>query len=504
MSFEQQLAKGRISAGDPSVIQDLARASLAEGEEERALPIVRQAAAAATNPRLWQWTALLERSLDEHEFALASFRKAAELDPADASIAHGRARIALEAGVPSLELFEAALRLSPGDGELLLGYAAAIFAAGRGEQAEALLDRALASSPFWAQGHMQLAQLRAMLGKRNLATASVERAIASDPRSVPLWTTLFDILLRAQDFRRLDEAVHCARAAAAAEPSLPLYEVIAASELGDTDRADRLFRLISSGDRSSIEIWRIRHLLRTGRVAEAVEAVDRELGTERAQVAWPYASIAWRLAGDSRWTWLEGDLDRLVSVIDLSSELSDIAGLEGTLRGLHQAKGEYLDQSVRGGSQTDGPLFTRIDPQIRALRRVIVGAVERHVRDLPAPAPNHPLLSQARDRRIRFSGSWSVLLRGGGHHANHVHPQGWISSALYVALPPDSAQAGDRAGWLSLGEPQRELGVDLPPVRYVEPRVGRLVLFPSTMWHGTVPFEEGERLTVAFDVRPPS
>jgi hypothetical protein len=23
------------------------------------------------------------------------------------------------------------------------------------------------------------------------------------------------------------------------------------------------------------------------------------------------------------------------------------------------------------------------------------------------------------------------------------------------------------------------------------------------MWHGTVPFSEGERLTVAFDVRPP-
>jgi hypothetical protein len=29
------------------------------------------------------------------------------------------------------------------------------------------------------------------------------------------------------------------------------------------------------------------------------------------------------------------------------------------------------------------------------------------------------------------------------------------------------------------------------------------VLFPSTMWHATVPFEEGERLVVAFDVRPP-
>jgi len=54
-----------------------------------------------------------------------------------------------------------------------------------------------------------------------------------------------------------------------------------------------------------------------------------------------------------------------------------------------------------------------------------------------------------------------------------------------------------------LGEPQKELGINLPPFRYIEPRVGQLVLFPSWVWHGTVPFQEGERLTTAFDVRPP-
>ncbi|MBK9588986.1 MAG: hypothetical protein IPO50_10640 [Sphingomonadales bacterium] len=36
--------------------------------------------------------------------------------------------------------------------------------------------------------------------------------------------------------------------------------------------------------------------------------------------------------------------------------------------------------------------------------------------------------------------------------------------------------------------------------RLIEPKPGRLVMFPSTMWHGTVPFDAGERLTVAFDV----
>jgi hypothetical protein len=103
---------------------------------------------------------------------------------------------------------------------------------------------------------------------------------------------------------------------------------------------------------------------------------------------------------------------------------------------------------------------------------------------------------------VRFAGSWSVRLTGGGRHVNHVHPAGWISSALYVVLPGEDGKGEPRGGWLTLGEAD-ELGVSVPALRNVEPRPGRLVLFPSTMWHGTRPFVDGERLTVAFDIAPP-
>jgi hypothetical protein len=173
------------------------------------------------------------------------------------------------------------------------------------------------------------------------------------------------------------------------------------------------------------------------------------------------------------------------------------------LRRLHVAKGEYLDQSVRGGTQTDGPLLSRIDPAIRHLRAAIVSAVEAYVAGLPPPDARHPLLRHRRDRRVGFSGSWSVRLRSAGRHSNHVHPQGWISSALYIALPETHSDEPEDAGWLTIGEPPENLGLELAPWKRVQPRVGQLVLFPSWMWHGTRPFAQGERLTVAFDVRPP-
>jgi hypothetical protein len=148
-------------------------------------------------------------------------------------------------------------------------------------------------------------------------------------------------------------------------------------------------------------------------------------------------------------------------------------------------------------------LLSRVEPEIQALRAAIVGAVEDYCAQLPRPDPAHPLLRERRDRRVRFAGSWSVRLRGSGYHANHVHPQGWISSALYIALPAPAAGDTPEAGWLKIGEAPPELRVDSPAVRLIEPKPGRLVLFPSWMWHGTLPLSSGERLTVAFDVKPP-
>ena len=245
-----------------------------------------------------------------------------------------------------------------------------------------------------------------------------------------------------------------------------------------------------------------RHLLRSGRIEAALAAIDHWIADAQATEFWPYAAAAWRLAGDPRYAWLEGDA-RLVSVIDLSPRLPPLDRLAALLRSLHRASGAYLDQSVHGGSQTDGPLFARIEPELQAVRAAVVSAVGEHIAQLPPIDRDHPTLRFARDRRVRFSGSWSVRLNGEGFHSNHVHPLGWLSSALYITVPERSASGPGEAGWLKLGEPQEALALGLAPLRHIAPKPGRLVLFPSTMWHGTVPFAAGERMAIAFDVAPP-
>src|SRR6185437_13137606 len=104
---------------------------------------------------------------------------------------------------------------------------------------------------------------------------------------------------------------------------------------------------------------------------------------------------------------------------------------------------------------------------------------------------------------FHYSGSWSSRLRDCGFHVNHVHPYGWISSCYYVAVPRAVDDASARQGWIKFGEPGLDVPLQDAIRRAIQPRPGRLVLFPSYMWHGTIPFHDAQsRTTIAFDVVP--
>src|SRR5690606_30538282 len=136
--------------------------------------------------------------------------------------------------------------------------------------------------------------------------------------------------------------------------------------------------------------------------------------------------------------------DRIVSAIDL--DVGDLLpDLADALRRIHRAKAAPFDQTLRGGSQTEGVLLSRAEISIKSLRSALEDAVSGYIAALPPPAAGHPFLSPPRANPY-LAGSWSVLLRGAGFHINHVHPDGWISSAFYVDLPSIDAPGQGHAG----------------------------------------------------------
>jgi uncharacterized protein (TIGR02466 family) len=138
------------------------------------------------------------------------------------------------------------------------------------------------------------------------------------------------------------------------------------------------------------------------------------------------------------------------------------------------------------------------EPAIKAFFR----AIDAPIRDyMSAIGTGDDPLRARNTGAYRIKGAWSVRLRASDYHIDHIHPQGWLSSAFYVETP--SAVERDRQGWLGFGRPIFRTRPALEPERWVRPEPGRLVLFPSYLWHGTAPFASDEtRLSLAFDVLP--
>ncbi|MBW8709007.1 MAG: hypothetical protein JF627_07055, partial [Alphaproteobacteria bacterium] len=219
-------------------------------------------------------------------------------------------------------------------------------------------------------------------------------------------------------------------------------------------------------------------------------------------------SLGLRLMGDERDEALNR-YDQLVQVFDLEpplgfSSMADFnAELCAALDPLHPQRRAHFNQTLRSGTQTQGLLFGAGHPLVDQIQARINEALARYVGALK-PDETHPFLSR-RGRGFRYAGSWSSRLMDCGFHVNHIHPKGWISSCYYAGVPEVVKDAQEKQGWIKFGESGfTRLGdKNPPPRRSVQPVPGRLVLFPSYMWHGTVPFHAPTpRTTIAFDVVP--
>ena len=434
-----------------------------------------------------------------------AFAAARRLAPTEPMLALAAAQTDYERGVSAAgDFLEAADLLAPGHPDArraaLRNAAQAMAADGDAAGAEALLQRELAQRPDWLDGHRVLASLLWVTGAGDRFADSYAAALAGQPDHRPLWLGWFQALAQVRDWPRAAEVLDRAEAACGDGPDLRAARMFVATESGaPAEEVSRLLDLSGDLQGDGVNLCRVRALLRQGRGAEVVQLALPLTRGPSAMTFWPYLSLAWRLTGDGRAAWLDGD-PPLARAVDVDLDGRERRDLAARLRELHTLSRPYAEQSVRGGTQTDRSVLLRDEPLFRRLRRKLLDAMAAYVADLPPHEEGHPLLGLRRDRLL-IEGSWSVRLAGQGYNVAHTHPVGWLSSAFYVSLPPLEQMGPAPAGWIAFGEPPPELGLPLKAYAEIEPRPGRLAVFPSYMWHCTRPFVDGERLVVAFDAR---
>ena len=466
---------------DPDLAIEHALALQSAGRLDEAVAVLDRAVQQAPQRGdLHHYLALARHARGDHRHAADHARRALAMgwDRAETWGVLARALAASGQLVEAEDAFREGLRRDPDHAPMHEDFARLLWLRhGDLERASVALDEALERNPANASFWAVKAQLCATVGDSAQAYALFARAAALAPDVVSYELAASAAALGTQPRKALDHA----RSAAAREPSSSRGGLVQALLVaGDYDEASRL-----------------------------LEQAQREQPDDQQVLA--LQSVLWRLQGDARYGSLY-DYARCVRAWTLdtppgwSSLDAYLADLRETLRRMHAFRGHPPDQSLRGGSQTMGDLATHSDPVIRAFfDHAIAGPIVRHIEWL---GHGDDPMRRRHGGRGRVHAAWSVLLQPEGFHVDHVHPDGWLSSACYIDLPGTlgsgaSEGEGSREGWLRFGAVPLPLASPMGAEHYVRPEPGRLVLFPSYMWHGTVPFRGPHtRLTIAFDVLP--
>ncbi len=467
-----------------------------------------------SSPRAWHLLGSAKRDAGDYEEAEAALRSALKRAPQSPSAWAnlGATLRLLGRSHEALECLAKAEQFGAQEPEVMDTTVGTLTDIGELEQALKLAGRLVDRHPSFVSGHVTRAHLQWEYGSGKHSLEEFRSSAEAQSDNDRLQVAFIGFLLGARHAQEALDRISSLRRRVD-DPVLMTYQANALELLDRSAEAAPLYaaahQKLGDKDPAFLNAY-VRHLLTCGEAKHAAQlAQDAVRLDPNNQEALAYLATAWRLLGDEREHWL-CKYERDIVLLDVppptgyASVSEFLTELEAGLLELHKAHTEPVIQSLRKGSQTPGRLFGRPVPVIDGAQSALRAAIEQWLSGLDRDEL-HPF-RRRHAKGIRFTGSWSVRLRSHGNHVNHIHPQGWISSAYYVSLPPSVKAADskeDQSGHIQFGQPPVELGLDLPARRVIKPEVGKLALFPSYMWHGTVPFDDEEpRITIAFDMIP--
>lgn len=511
-AVEAYQAALKLQHGYADALTNLGLAHLALENPAAAQDALERAVKAAPgNAKAWSALGRALRGAHRMDEAIAAFQTALSLRPNHVPTLHNFAVALRLAGQPenAERILEHCASADPNSAEIRYNLGHCHYDLGRLDDAAAAYRAAIRLNPTYRDAHDSLNRLYWQRGEHQHYLASYVAALRDHPDDVLL---LADLAARlnlggqtAQSIGLLQDALN----RGIDTPSIRHKLGQACWAHAQEDTALSHFRAAIEADPEAPE-YRLelaRSLIIREQYGDALEALGPVLRRHPLdQQAIAYQALAWRFLGDAAAD-RHNDYERFVkaSILQPPAHWSGVEAfnlrLEQVLAKLHNTSQHPLEQTLRGGTQTMGDLFDRKAPEIAAVRQMIEDAIARYIQQLPDDA-EHIFLNR-KSAAFRFAGSWSVRLRSQGFHVNHVHSEGWISSCYYVGLPKAVDREAEQQGWLKFGETGLALGARERIAKAVRPEVGKLVLFPSYMYHGTVPFEEDAyRTTIAFDVVP--
>lgn len=440
--------------------------------------------------------------LGEYDGAINSYRNALKLQPKmpdlhfNLGIVFGNLNRFEEAA----NSYRKAIALNPKFFEAYGNLGTLMQKQGKLEEAVASYRKAISINPD-ARGYFNLGTALRDQGKLDEAIKSYQQAIQLFPNYADAHSNLGETL---RDQGNMQEAIKSYQNALALNPNHPSANYNMAEFLYLAKRYDEA---IPHFEVSQLDDWQERSmycLYKAERFDEFKNKLDAivQSGSHTAPfLATLSTHYAINFDVDDTYNFCKNGLDFVykAAIPELSEPNSPL--LNALLNDINNAEiAERVQGMLHNGKQSAGNLFKRPEDSFRTLGELVKKEFINYKNKFAGADCE---LIKSFPEELEFTSSWFVKMRQGGHLDSHIHEIGWISGAVYLAMPSDKKSPEEGAfeyGTHGDSYPQKHSNF---PVGSVIPNVGEIVLFPSSLFHRTIPFTSNEeRICIAFDLKP--
>jgi tetratricopeptide (TPR) repeat protein len=440
------------------------------------------------------------KELGRQADAEASYRQAIALKPDYAEVYSNLGNVLNELGrqADAEASYRQAIALKPDYAEAYSNLGNTLNELGRLLDAEASYRQAIALKPDFTEAHFNLGNTLKDLAKLVDAEASYRQAIALKPDYAEAYSNLGNAL---KELGRQADAEASYRQAIALKPDYAeasYYLGILLYEGGDYKRATKLFTGLSIQKSKS-------YLLRCFYLQNEYSLFNEQLenlinlGENNSIIGSLCLRSAIKYEKNIRNPYC-GDPFNYVKEVDLTQRCNFKINFIQVTRNILSDK-SYLSKNqghLSNGYQTAGNLFSIQSDAINEIQRIIRYEIEGYRSYFEGS--DEGLITQWPKSYVLYG--WLINMKSGGKLRPHIHENSWISGSVYINVPPKiEVDSGNLV--LCIDDREFEEGGAKNPSKSIDVTTGKMVLFPASLMHFTIPFESEEnRIVLAFDVTP--
>lgn len=364
-------------------------------------------------------------------------------------------------------------------------------------EAESSYKKALELKPDFAIAHNNLGNTFKYLGKLKDAETSFKKALSLKPDYLEAYSNLGIIF---QKLNKIKEAEEIYNKALVLKPDYESILINRGQILFEKCEFELSLKDFDACKSPYSRFWALISLYALGRVEEIYERIKKysKLDDNNINIAAFSAFIANKEKKDTAHNFCKNPMD-FINVSNLSTHIKNPNSfIAEVVEELHNVKTfwEPYNKTTYKGFMSISNLFENPSGKLSNLKSIIKNELDLY--RLKFKNESCAYIKKWPSKYNLFS--WHVILKHQGYQEAHIHPGGWISGVIYLKVVPT----------LEKNEGALEFGlngtlyndINSPKVVY-QPKLGDIILFPSSLHHKTIPFStDTDRISIAFDLMP--